>query len=188
MELIERIKTEIKNDSILYAFRCGSYAWKCSNPHDEDILIITDSSDYYLKAFAQDGKDIFIKSKKQWEKEKYSYYINNALNILFPENVLYTTKEFDFSQSKEEVLNALHNFYLAQKERTLVKEEQGMCWKRMYQGIMLYYAAIGDGSFNFTQEQWDIIQKCHDRELPISYRDELKVNMEKILKEKGLIN
>lgn len=46
------------------------------------------------------------------------------------------------------------------------------CLKHSY-WIFANYFALVNNSLDFTQEQLDIIQKCHDNELPRSYAEDL---------------
>ena len=47
-----------------------------------------------------------------------------------------------------------------------------MCLKKSY-WIFANYFALVNNSLDFTEEQLDIIQKCHDNELPRSYAEDL---------------
>ena len=47
-----------------------------------------------------------------------------------------------------------------------------MCLKNSY-WIFANYFALVNNSLDFTEEQLDIIQKCHDNELPRSYAEDL---------------
>lgn len=195
MELIkifDLVKSRADTVEILYIFLNGSCGWGCSTPHDKDIIVIVKNNillkgkEYQTIAFRFDEGDIFIQTYEHWTTKSYYYYVENMLLKQHPENLLFGTIKENFNE-KEEVFRALYLTYQNGLKQLLrfADNENGNCLKHMYWSLIIYYAALNDGSLDLTKEQWDTIQKCHDGQLPISYRDELKENMEKILIENG---
>ena len=52
--------------------------------------------------------------------------------------------------------------------------------KSMVWGLAIYYI-LSNSCFAFTEKQKEILQKAHDLELPIEYRDELKTNIKALV-------
>ena len=181
--------------NILFVILTGSYAFKIKNNHDIDIMVVVDGKNIYTQQSVKNNDgvlvDLFIMSYDSWRQMCPYAYLSLQYAKIYPENLLYgKLPDENAFKTKVGLTEALYKQYKQGLLGPLVSEDKknGNCLKRMYWGLMIYYTYLNNGSFNFTQEQLDIIQKCHDRELPISYRDELKANMEKILKEKGFIN
>ena len=196
MELIEILKVLqlfIDQNDILYIFYGGSYAWKSNMSHDKDIIVIVKedfdihSKKAQIAAFKYNNEDIFIKTYNYWRDKSYHYYLDNVLLNKYPENLLYGSLVTENFNIKTEAYNSLERFYQNGFKPCLryADPNSEYCLKSMYWGLMLFYANDNNYYLDFSLEQWDTIQKCHDRQLPISYRDELKANIEKTLMKNG---
>ena len=153
------------------------------NGNDIDYLIITDlpisKKLYYIPELKA---DCFIYGLKRFKRSmvegKSIFNFEYCLAYYNNENVVYgelPPLEIDiFSQHYMRKILAME-YAQAQKTYFAKYPLKSMAW-----GLALYYAIVNN-SFEFTDEQKIILQKTHDLELDISYRDELKLNMESIL-------
>lgn len=183
MNIIDYLPPHI-TDYTSCIFKTGSQLF-CTNCKDIDYVIITnDNIGKYLYCIPEFKADCFICSvedlKKSLTDDKWRYKLSACMAYKYPENVVYgklPELEADIF-SKEYLLKILAiECEFAQRSYFVKYPLKSMVW-----GLALYYAIINN-SLDFTDEQKEILQKAHDLELPISYRDELKVNFEKLLKE-----
>jgi hypothetical protein len=184
-------RANINPDDIVFIYKTGSCAWKSNNTQDEDFVIVVKNGINDHPITDGKGKDLFIRSLdklKQMAKGEtlpYSQFV--GLLSVYPENVIYGELpianynwfDYQYQALLRDYEYAVKNYFT---DKMVNKFTNFNCSKRMCFGLLTYYA-IKNGSFNYTAEQRQILQKCHDLELPISYRDELKLNMENLLKE-----
>ncbi len=182
MNIIDYLPRFIR-DSVVCVFKTGSQIF-CSNCKDSDYIVITNINIGMPLCYIKELKaDCFIRSIDQFKAkitdDSWRYKLDVCLAYKYPENVVYgklPELEADIF-SKEYLLKILAiECEFAQRSYFVKYPLKSMVW-----GLALYYAIINN-SLDFTDEQKEILQKAHDLELPISYRDELKVNFEKLLK------
>lgn len=181
MGLIEHIQEQTNND-VVFVYKTGS-ALFCNKCKDKDIVVVTSSGADYRRLLRYDDYDIFCRSiggiKKiiSFENNDMSTIYLIVLALAKGENVLYGTnpiQDFDYFAYKDEIVKAL--VQNAQKRDCNPRIRNGRnndaCLK---QSIWLFanYFALVNNSLDFTQEQLDIIQKCHDNELPRSYAEDV---------------
>lgn len=181
MGLIEHIQEQTYND-VIFVCKTGSTLF-CNNCKDKDIVVVTASGEEYRRLLGYEDYDIFCRSvdgiKKMItfgdDKVPSVYAITFALAK--GENVLYGTnpiQDFDYFAHKDEIVKTL--IENAQKRDCNPRIRNGRnndaCLK---QSIWLFanYFALVNNSLDFTAEQLEIIQKCHDNELPRSYAEEV---------------
>lgn len=180
--IIDYLLPHIK-DYTVCIIKTGSQLF-CSNCKDSDYLILTSeplaSRVHYINELRA---DCFIRSIDEFKAEilddKWRYKLCACLAYHNSENVVYgelPPLETDiFSQDYLRKILAIE-YEHAQKTYFVKYPLKSMVW-----GLAIYYAIVNN-YFEFTDEQKEILQKAHDLKLPIEYRDELKTNIEKLLK------
>lgn len=180
--IIEELKNKL-GDEMLCAYQTGS-ALFCTNCKDKDIVVVTNDGNAHSRIFGYSGYDVFTYSKAQLEKivnfeirDKYTLY----LIALAKSNMLYGTNPFPylnlFSHKAELVdlmIQQCEEKYTNKKYRNMINRDA--C---LQQTVWLFanYFALVNNSLEFTTEQKEILQKCHDNELPRTYADELYQNL-----------
>lgn len=181
-EVIEDVKQSI-DEEILCICLTGSATF-CTNCKDTDIWIITREGNEYSKIRGYEGYDIFVWSLQNLKnsmdfsnKENKSLYLISLLKneILYGEN---PCPDFNFFEHKNEIVEML--LYACEKtyNNPLLSNaiDEAMCLKQSIWVFANYFAFINN-CFDFTDEQKEILQKCHDNELPRSYIEELYQNL-----------
>ena len=181
MNIVDYLPTYIKEFTVCI-IKTGSQLF-CSNCKDVDYLILTNeqisSRVHYINKLKA---DCFIRSIDEFKAEilddKWRYKLCACLAYLNSENVVYgelpplETNIF----SPEYMRKILAIEYEIAKKTYFVKYPlKSIVW-----GLAIYYAIINN-SFEFTDEQKEILKQAHDLQLPIEYRDKLKANMEALL-------
>lgn len=191
------MEENIEHTEIIAIYKVGSISWQSSTNKDNDVVLIANSDIAHCPPLIRNDMhiDAFVYPLEKWEQMAtakllhYSPYI--GLLSEYPENLMYgelPISNYNWFDYQGEAL--LREYEYASKnyftDKMINKFTNFNCSKRMCLGLITYYA-IQNQSFKFTDEQKNIIQKCHDLELPISYREELKTNIESKLKEWALI-
>ena len=181
MNVIDYLPPEIKNFTVCIV-KTGSQLF-CSNCKDEDYIIYTNlklpNRVHYIKELKA---DCFIRSidefKEQILDDKWRYKLTHCLAYRNNENVVYGNLPIletnIFSEEYLRKILAIEYEY-AQKTYFVKYPLKSMVW-----GLAIYYI-LSNSCFAFTEKQKEILQKAHDLELPIEYRDELKINMKALL-------
>ena len=176
----------IKPNNVLFYFCAGSKTF-CKNATDEDLVGV--QYEVEKRADRYDGCDVFYWSLDNFRKLlKFECPIENVAH-----KELYNIS-FAIRKEKGEVFGEMpidianYNFFDYKEEiiRSCIKSckeyalhprlsnptNRDMCLKHTY-WIFANYFALVNNSLDFTKEQLDIIQKCHDNELPRSYAEDL---------------
>ena len=176
----------IKPNNILFYFVSGSKTF-CTNATDEDLVGVQYEVEKRVDRY--DGVDVFY-----WSLDTFRQILKFECTI---ENIVHTELyniSFAISKEKGEVFGEMpvdianYNFFDYKEEivKSCIKScetyasnprltnpvNKYMCLKNSYWIFANYFALINN-SLDFTQEQLDIIQKCHDNELPRSYVEDL---------------
>lgn len=178
-KLIDYIK-QIAPD-VTFICKTGSTLF-CNNCKDNDVIVCTTNGDDFGRRERYENYDIFFYSIKSLEK-----FLNQSFNCRY---IVYFLA---FALAEQNAANSifgknpLSNFYFHDDfkkrliDQLIIEAEKGDCNRRMFnsrnrnaclkRSIWLFanYFAISNNSLEFTEEQLDIIQKCHDNELPRSY-------------------
>ena len=183
----------------------GSLAYGASNPKDQDALIVTEGDHNYTnkerRVFIEDsGIDCFVVSCKQYERNLLkgfqevptlsflcAWANHEAARQNYRGLVLYgepPCKDATIFDHKQLVLTRVleigdMNFFSPYVVQVNEKNERVctklLCWA-------LWYSYIFDNhSLDITPEQHEIIQRCHDGELPIQYAKELRQHIVSML-------
>lgn len=196
--VLKGIKEYVDENSVVYSYIVGCKSWGGNSVKDTDVVVVVKDVQFHKGIYIEDLKtDVFVygedffrematANNKGWY---YSPYI--GLAMAFPENVLYGEMPIENYNWFDYQYKALKQLYVEGgkyyfNSALCNRIAKGNCIKGMVLGLLAYYA-IQNQSFEFTDEQKEILQKCHDLQLPASYAEELKTNMEKILKAQGLI-
>lgn len=173
-------------DNTLFYYIAGSKIL-CNNCSDEDILCI--QKDDFSKTIRENGVDIFHRPINEFRRElefnsidiKYSYRELYAIGFALTKKKGLIVGEmpddiknynwFDYRDNVVERCIKECNSY-ALNPRMHNTKNRDMCLKHTY-WIFANYFALVNNSLDFTAEQLDIIQKCHDNELPRSYAEEV---------------
>lgn len=184
--MINTIKNLIGNYQILFICKTGSQIF-CDNCNDKDYLVVVKDFEYAYKKFNKDNVDYFCYSLAEFNKlarmelndQRDVYAVELLLNdVVYGENPIYKYDWFDYQKRAIEVA-------LKRGEtgpfNPRVRHIKGGCSKQMVWQLAIYFA-IKNQSTLFTAEQRELLQKCHDGELPVSYAEELKTNLEALIK------
>lgn len=175
-----------KIEDALFYFVTGSKTF-CNNAKDEDIVCVKLNPTSDVDRL--DGQDIFYWSLDFFRKviafkcpdERVDY--KQLYNIVFairkergeivgdlPEDIA----NYNFFDYKDDIIRCCvqqcEKFALYKRYRN--PNNKDACLKNSY-WIFANYFALVNNSLDFTQEQLDIIQKCHDNELPRSYAEDV---------------
>lgn len=173
-------------NNILFYFISGSKTF-CSNCADEDVICVQkEVSDSVIRT---SGVDTFCFTVDDFRKRLFFNYSDSEMpyrqlyNVGFallkqqgkivgemPDDI----KNYNWFDYKDKIIelcvDQCKNYAL--RPRVVNKINRGACLKHSY-WIFANYFALVNNSLDFTAEQLDIIQKCHDNELPRSYAEDL---------------
>ena len=176
----------IKPNNVLFYFVSGSKTF-CTNATDEDLIGVR--YEVEKRADRYDGVDVFywsldtfrqlLKFKCPIETVAHKELYNISFAIKKEEGEIFgempaDIANYNFFDYKEDIvkscIKSCENYALNPRLTNPVNED--MCLKKSY-WIFANYFALVNNSLDFTQEQLDIIQKCHDNELPRSYIEDV---------------
>ena len=176
----------IKPDNVLFYFCAGSKTF-CNNATDEDLVGVQYEVERRVDRY--DGVDVFywsldtfrqllkfeypIKDIAYRELYNISFAIRKEKGEVFGE-IPADIANYNFFDYKEEIVKSCIKSCetYALNPRLTNPANENMCLKHAY-WIFANNFALGNNSLDFTEEQLDIIQRCHDNELPISYAKDL---------------
>lgn len=194
----DELKEAVSANEVILAQLVGSKLYGVSNPKDEDVLVVVDKMDKKW-SFRPEGEDVFVITNEEYKQHLQSGYedrrgtrtlcafLNNEAAKTNLKNVVYygesparNTSLFD---NKKEVFERVIKFGDKNFFNPSIRNGRGMhgCPKFMSWALWYYYA-FQNGSMELTKEQQNTIQLCHDGNLPLEYRVELR---KKIM---GLLN
>lgn len=175
-----------KFENALFYFLSGSNIF-CNNAVDEDFICI---QEVVLKRVDRyEGCDVFycsldafrellhfrapIKRAAYTELYNIAFAINKEKGKVFGEMPT-DVANYNFFDYKDKIIKRCieecENYAL--HPRLSNSKNKNMCLKNTY-WIFANYFALMNNSLEFTAEQLEIIQKCHDNELPRTYAEEL---------------
>lgn len=176
----------IEPDNVLFYFCAGSKTF-CNNATDEDLVGVQYEVEKQVDRY--DGVDVFywsldtfrqllkfeypIKDITYRELYNISFAIRKEKGEVFGEMPA-DIANYNFFDYKEDIVKSCIKSCetYALNPRLTNRSNEDMCLKHSY-WIFANYFALVNNSLDFTQEQLDIIQKCHDNELPRSYAEDL---------------
>ena len=181
MGLIEHIK-QCTNNDVIFVYKTGSSLF-CNKCKDKDIVAITNGGNDYRRLAKYDDYDIFCYSLNGIEKYatmevtgQFTLYLI-ALALAKNDNIIYGVnplQNFNLLEHRDKLVTILVDNAKKYDCNNSIKNRfnKNACLK---QSIWLFanYFALANNSLDFTTEQLDIIQKCHDNELPRSYAEEV---------------
>lgn len=187
----------IKINDALFYFTAGSKVF-CNNAKDEDIVCIKQETTIHTDRY--DEGDVFwwpldyFRQMLQFNCDDSHYEHKRLYNLVFairkekgaitgdiPDDLA----NYNWLDYRDQIIEccirscekyALHS-------RLTNPKNKNMCLKNTY-WIFANYFALMNNSLEFTAEQLEIIQKCHDNELPRTYAEELYNNLLALLPPK----
>lgn len=177
--IIDELKQVFGSDNIIYAHYTGSEVF-CTNCKDKDVIVVVKDSIANNRFDRIDGYDVFVRSESYMTKlvnfdvvEQKSLYLIS----LIKGQAIYGTNPFpDFNlfAHKAELVDLM--IRLCEEKYCSQRYHNMKNWNAcLQQTIWLFanYFALLNNSLDFTAEQQEILQKCHDNELPRTYADDL---------------
>lgn len=182
----ERIQEIIGQEwEIIFACKTGSQLF-CSNPHDEDIMVVIKDYPYEYKKYFVDNTDLFCQSYEAFYKKATfcsAYPSLYALTWQFAKEGKtmicgeFPLKDWDwFDWKLQAVTEAIEQGEKRYFHRQIFGGDGKSCSKGMVWALAIYYA-VKNGNLNYTAAQKELMQKCHDIELPKEYAYLLKDKM-----------
>ncbi len=175
---------ELKN--VLFYFCSGSKTF-CKNATDEDLVGVQDIVE--KRADRYSWGDVFywsldtfrqlLKFECPIEKVAYAELYNISFAIKKEKSEVFgkmpvDIANYNFFDYKEAIIKSCikscETYALHPRLSNPVNKDA--CLKNSY-WIFANYFALVNNSLDFTQEQLDTIQKCHDNELPRSYAEDV---------------
>ena len=168
---------------VLCKIQTGSHLL-CKNCKDNDFLVIV--KDCGKKGYAQlneNGVDYFVRdiptsiriitADPTLPQGLYgicaAFAVKNGIDGVLP------IDDYNWFDYRDNVVNScLNHLWKSYFDfpRVVNTNNKNVCLKQTYWAFANYFALVNN-SLDFTQEQLDIIQKCHDNELPRSYAEDL---------------
>lgn len=174
----------LKDYEVICKIPTGSQLF-CKNCRDEDWLICVKecSKQGYEQRFS-DGIDYFIRDEKTTEKIATASpaIFQGLYGICVPIAIKNGTivgelpiANYNWFDYKDNIITSCLQ-YLGSARRKINLVNREACCKTAYWLFANYFALVNN-SLEFTDEQKEILQKCHDNELPRTYADELYQNL-----------
>jgi len=173
-------------DNTLFYFIAGSKTY-CTNCKDEDKICIqntveqerghTDTQDIFYRSI--DEFSSCLKFESMNTKRRYREMFNVGFARLKEQGKIVGempdfVKNYNWFDYKDKIvkrcIEECNNYAL--NPRIHNSKNRDMCLKTTYWIFANYFALINN-SFDLTAGQQEIIQKCHDNELPRTYAEEL---------------
>lgn len=171
---MEKFKQKLSNYNIIFACQTGSQLF-CSNCNDVDYLVVVDNLD---KDFVQHriddidyfcmSVDAFVKMATMQSGKLYDLYSLCLLygRVIEGQNPIADYNWFDYQQRAVDVaLWCGERNYFARALTFFNENKESVCSKRMIWALATYYTILNQSS-DFTIEQIQTMQRCHDRQLP----------------------
>ena len=171
---MEKFKQKLSNYNIIFACQTGSQLF-CSNCNDVDYLVVVDNLD---KDFVQHriddidyfcmSVDAFVKMATMQSGKLYDLYSLCLLygRVIEGQNPIDDYNWFDYQQRAVDVaLWCGERNYFARALTFFNENKESVCSKRMIWALATYYTILNQSS-DFTIEQIQTMQRCHDRQLP----------------------
>lgn len=173
-------ETILKDYEVICIIPTGSQLF-CRNCKDEDYLVcVKDCGTQGREKLYANGVDYFVRNVVEFEKiATASPSIPQGINaICVPIAIKNGTlvgelpiENYNWFDYKDNVITSCLQ-YLGTILRKTSRINRGACVKAAYWLFANYFALLNN-SLDFTAEQQEILQKCHDNELPRSYVDDL---------------
>ena len=181
--VLYEIKKRFPNTEVLCLCKTGSSLF-CTNPQDIDIIAICDNIKFthYFFKIPELNIDVFCYNKISAFKVASGRPYGLSFALAKGDNLLHGKLPFeDYSWKKYQkmILKSEYDHF-----RTIPlhrAKKLGVCDKNLIWPFATYFACINN-TLDFTSEQQEILQKCHDKMLSGNYAEKLKNNIEKLLK------
>lgn len=192
---IENLKQAIGDFNILMVQETGSVLFS-QNPRDEDYVVVIENWDKDYKLLYIDGCDCFCHSLDLFEK-KCKIQANSVLDIyaigyevgtvVYGEKPIqnYSWYDYRFPAIQAILSYGATSFF---SPYAVVRGANGLrvCGKSMCWALLAYFAIV-NGSFDFTPAQKEVLQLCHDKQLPYDYVEGFKKQLKTILSSQEIM-
>ena len=159
----------------------GSHLLGLEKNKDIDYLVIADNCDYVHKF--ENGEDIFYRSEENLKRyfsfdvEFIQGYRILIYNYQYDQNII--GQNFPIHYNVLDYRGKLIEFLKFVVERKIFNFNKGITTEKLYCSKSIYHIAynifiLQNNSPIITPEQKEIIQKIHDKKMPIEYLDELE--------------
>lgn len=179
---MEKFRQQFSNYNIVFACKTGSELF-CSNCKDTDYLVVVDNLGKDIEQHHIDDTDYFCMSVDAFAKmatmQSGKFCDLYALCLLYGEVVQGQNPIADYDwfalkrRAVEVALWCGERNYFTKRLKFYNASKESVCSKRMVWALAIYYTIV-NGSTNFTDEQKQVMQMCHDRKLPRAKADWLK--------------
>lgn len=171
----------------------GSKLLNLKNPKDTDYLILSNHSEKLI----QNGEEYFIRDRKIFDKilffqedptlTKLSNYTLMLSNYQMDYRIIKQNFPIHYNilEHKKELIHFLDFIIIKKKFNFSYDFKQDVVHKRLYHFAYNLFI-LQNNNVELTKEQFNIVQKIHDGEMPISYLDEMKSLLEEIKKREAL--
>lgn len=171
----------------------------CTNCKDQDYIIVV--KDCGEKGFVQLGEnsiDYFVRSIPTFTRIATAdaslpqglYSISVPLAIKNGLDGTLPIDNYNWFNYRENIINTCLNHIIDVYLGSIKQyngENRNVCLKLTYWVFASYFALVNN-SLDFTAEQLDIIQKCHDNKLPRSYAEELYEKLLEMLPKQEVLD
>lgn len=185
-ELVEIVKDACRQRDIkpIYIWPCGSRLFNLQTCYsDYDFLVVPKSDGISVQLYEPCKIDIFVHTLEniKWHIENYDK--TSFLRCLFLlVNVLVHDELKIFIDYKRYCMEFLEKCLTNKK----VQVFEGN-YKAIYYKYILYYYVMHDFTFEFTDDEWQIIQRAHDKNLTIEKGNSLNQQIIDLLQEQRYI-
>lgn len=173
-------ETILKDYEVICKIPTGSQLF-CKNCKDEDWLVcVKDCGTNGFKQISANGVDYFLNNVNVFRNVATASPIHwtGLYGLCVPIAIKNGTivgelpiDNYDWFDYKDNIITSCLQ-YLGSLSRKRNRLNREMCLKTTY-WVFANYFALANNSFDFTAEQLEILQKCHDNELPRTYADDL---------------
>lgn len=188
MKYLEQLKSKLGNPNIVFVCQTGSTLF-CENCHDLDYIAVLENWDKTFSHESIDGEEYYCYSLSEFEKfaklETGTFKDLYALALLFNKTEYGTNPLLGYNWFKyqnkalETVLKCGKVNYF--NKYLYLRNENGekVCPKTMCWALATFYVIINQ-SATFTAEQKQVLQLCHDKQLPIKFAETLEKQVKEV--------
>lgn len=185
--MIDKLKQLLNNAEIVFVCKTGSHLF-CTNCNDDDIVVVVKNADFDYKHLRMENTCVFCYSTEEFEKfatlkldDHRSLYSTVALlatgeNVLYGQNPIANYNWWDYQkEALAKVIQLGKQNFLS--NMVYNDRNKAMCTQKMIWGLATCYI-LQNRSTEFTEEQKNVLQLCHDNCLPLVYRNVLQKDLE----------
>lgn len=179
---MEKFRQQFTNYNIIFACKTGSQLF-CSNCNDIDYLVVVDNLDKDIEQHRIEDIDYFCMSVEAFIRmatmQSGKFHDLYSLCLLYGEVVIGQNPIANYAwlalkqKAIEIALWGGQRNYFAKRLKFYNANKDSVCSKRMIWALAIYYTIVNN-STTFTDEQKQVMQLCHDGQLPRANADWLQ--------------